>query len=990
MRDTKVPAEPSRFLGLPNWLKQREETAIFVLLGQLHGASRLGPNGPRRWPALGSALNTCEVCYAFAHLFMAEQHRAKPPPLPKNWRRRPPSTSGDEAANSVPTHSRIEATSNGNPAQASSATLAEPDGVMHNNGSALGSTDNSDEPGATDAQELEASDEAEPHEAGPPSSHTPSIPPPITADLWGGRIRVTQEVGRGAMGYVMCGTDTKLGRDLALKVAPLPKHQMPKAQLARFVEEAQVTAQLEHPNVVPVHDLGLDPEGRAYFSMKLIRGQSLEDILEKRQQGDAKTLREFGLRRLLDVFLQVCHAIEYAHARGVIHRDLKPANIMVGDFGEVQVMDWGVAKLKGKAEHSTTDAVTTAPTQSISDLGSVPPAPSDALPLHDVTSIRAGRKAWATQLGTVLGTPAYMSPEQAKGEVVDERADVYALGVILYEMLCGQVPFDDDDAHRTLVRVLTEAPVRPSTINSSAPLALEALALRLLEKDPERRTLTLAQIRAHVVNYIEGIGIEYRRQSWLTSVLWTVGALGLFAFLVWYLTGESIGTVLALGPPAVLNAVGWFVLVLGLGYPLWAASTLFRQSRSEHDRFRAPNREELFVSGYLAHRTLAAAVAPLFQLVFIVELVSVAVARVGRGGFQSEDLMHQFSLQLRAGWAQALIVVLIFLFAYLFLLAAEVRFARQIDRYSLLVDRPRWESVWPFFFIIVLLLTVTSTDVLDWLRVTSTPNPLLFLKEQIVAETLNPFEIVKTLVFQGTFLLGLVGVTVLLSFPFSEVLAAMRMVYQPADEASVASRTEYFLRSVAVFRVARANWLYGGAMIGCLTAISILAGKQAALVEKLLYISGPSLIGFAGYWATQRYVRRYLAHAPAVREMLDREARRASILQARTNLEQLNRASLQLRLAQLAIPVGCVLIYLVWTGVGIHEHAIRKLILPVSMEGWLLILPYALLVPVLIGGDAYQKWRLRRTIEGTTPIPAQQRVTPSFEQIRCSDEEVSH
>src|SRR6266540_5338842 len=151
------------------------------------------------------------------------------------------------------------------------------------------------------------------------------------------------------MAQVLRGTDLKLGGDLALKVLPLPKSETPRPLLARFAEEAQITAQLEHPNIVPVHDLGVDPDGRAYFSMKLIRGQSLQSILDKRRQNDAETLERFGLRRLLDVFLQVCQAIEYAHARGVIHRDLKPANIMVGDFGEVLVMDWGVAKLKGLA-----------------------------------------------------------------------------------------------------------------------------------------------------------------------------------------------------------------------------------------------------------------------------------------------------------------------------------------------------------------------------------------------------------------------------------------------------------------------------------------------------------------------------------------------------------------------------------------------------------------------------------------------------------------
>src|SRR5262249_15507409 len=162
----------------------------------------------------------------------------------------------------------------------------------------------------------------------------------------------------------------------------------------------------------------------------------------------------------------------------------------------------------------------------------------------------------------------------------DERTDVYALGVILYEILCGDVPFDDEEPVGVITRVLTETPPPPSLKNPSAPRALEALALRLLEKKPERR-ITIPQIRAHVQNYIEGIGVDYRPATFAASLLWIGTAVVLFAFLVWYLTGRSIASVLALGPPAVLNAVGWFVLVIALGYPLWGEYLGFQQSRVE-------------------------------------------------------------------------------------------------------------------------------------------------------------------------------------------------------------------------------------------------------------------------------------------------------------------------------------------------------------------------------------------------------------------------
>ncbi len=811
---------------------------------------------------------------------------------------------------------------------------------------------------------------SEPQGAAPPEPRPRAIARPVTTDastpapaqadpeqLWSGRLRPGEEVGRGAMGQVLRATDTKLRRELALKVTPAPRDKLSREQLARFVEEAQITAQLEHPNVVPIHDIGVDPEGRVYFTMKLIRGQSLEAIFDKRKAGDPETLAEFGLRRLLDVFLDACQAVDYAHARGVVHRDLKPANIMVGDFGEVLVMDWGVAKLLGHGELPEVDATLV---ENTAEEGDAPPAKTPSVPpLSGVTSIRAGKEGLATQLGTVIGTPAYMSPEQATGGAIDERADVYALGVILYEILCGQVPFDHEDPRIILTKHVRERPRPPSEVNPAAPLALESLALRLLEKEPEQRTLTIRQIRVHVQDYIEGFGRDYRRESLWTNLLWFGGAIGVFAFLVWYLTGQSIAAVLALAPPSVFNALGWFLLVLAFRYPLWAAYVAFSQGRSEHDRFREPTTEEVFVSGYAAHRTFAAALAPVFQLTFVVELVSIAVAQARRVG--SEELVEEIVGRLRAGWANALISIFVFLFAYLLLLAAEVRFARRIDRYTSFVKRPAWESTWPVFLIFILLLSITATGLIDWMLARQTFNPLGFLWERVLDERLNGFEMVKTLVFQGTFLLGLVGGTLLVSFPFAEVLASLRLPYQATDEASVSSRQQYFLRSIAFFRIARESWLYGGAMIGCLTAITILSQTgHRPLAEQVLYISGPPLIGFAGYWLTRRYVLGYLTNAPSVRRLLDERAAEGSTEQVRANYARVRAAPWQRRLAELAVPVVCVVAYLLWTGSRVNERTIRQLVLPVSTKGWLLILPYALLVPVLLTRDGIQGWALRR------------------------------
>lgn len=784
--------------------------------------------------------------------------------------------------------------------------------------------------------------------------------------VWGGRIQVLDEVGRGAMASIVRALDTKLGRELALKVTLQSRARMPREHLARFVEEAQITAQLEHPNVVPVHDLGVDPDGRVYFSMKLIRGQSLETILQKRQEGDESTLNEFGLRRLLDIFLQICQALEYAHARGVVHRDLKPANIMVGDFGEVLVMDWGVAKLTEQlaAHDSVSMALEMIPSEP-SELSepravspsSPPPAPRGPLP--SLTSIRARTKAWETQSGAVIGTPAYMAPEQAKGEPVDARTDLYALGGILYEMLCGKVPFEGEWM-QILGQLLTEEPRPPSEINRATPPNLEALALRLLAKDPARRDIPIRQICAHVRDYLEGMDHGYRRESLWKSALWSLGALGLFAFLVWYLTDRSAMQLLTFAPPVVLNATGWFLLILAIASPLWAAVKLLDLRRKAPDRFRPPNDEELFVSGFLARRTFAAALAPLSQLAFIVELIVLTGIQITHGVARSELAIAQVSQEIRAQWSEALIVIVVFLFAYLFFLAEEVRFARRIDCYDSLLRRPRWESIWPPFLVIVLLVTVIAASTLEWGLGSVRTSFTTFVVDQLSIRPIDFVDTIKTLVFQSTFLFGVSVAAMLTSFSASELLGALRLANQLADEASVASRTNYFIRSIATLRVARAFWLYGAVMIAGLSAITVLVSTERSLLEQVLYILGPSLVGFAGAAMVDSSLKRYLRDAPAVTRLLDARTQQTRSVQARVRVAEVARAPWRFRLGEFAVPALCVFGYLIWTGSGLRREAIRELILPVTTKDWLLILPYSLIVPVLLFRDRLTAWLLQR------------------------------
>jgi serine/threonine-protein kinase len=242
---------------------------------------------------------------------------------------------------------------------------------------------------------------------------------PALADR-SGRLQLHGEIARGGMGAVLKGRDADLGRDLAVKVL-LERHRNDPELVRRFVEEAQIAGQLQHPGIVPVYELGAFADRRPYFAMKLVKGRTLAEILRDRP-GPAH-----DLPRLLATFLQVAQTVAYAHARGVIHRDLKPSNVMVGSFGEVQVMDWGLAKVLPRG-------------------GAVDDATAGRTDAHETliaTARSGGGDRDLSRAGSVLGTPAYMAPEQARGEVdrLDERCDVFALGSILCEVLTGAPAF---------------------------------------------------------------------------------------------------------------------------------------------------------------------------------------------------------------------------------------------------------------------------------------------------------------------------------------------------------------------------------------------------------------------------------------------------------------------------------------------------------------------------------------------------------------------
>lgn len=303
------------------------------------------------------------------------------------------------------------------------------------------------------------------------------------------RYELGTEIARGGMGAIYRAKDTVFAREVAVKVL-LDKYSPTSGTACRFGDEARITGQLQHPNIPAVHDLGVLSDGRPFLAMKLIKGETLEDQLKSGPQ----TSEDRG--RFLAVFEQVCHGVAYAHAHNVIHRDLKPSNIMVGAFGEVQVMDWGLAKVLGTRESEATDPdVTTTPTE--------------------VLSIRQTDGA-LTQAGSVLGTPAYMPPEQAIGAVhkIDARSDVFGLGGILAVILTGKPPFVGGSGETTRVQAaqgnVEECFSRLDACGAEPELV--ALCKRCLSKKMDDRPSNAGEV-AKAVAELRTAAVERARQA---------------------------------------------------------------------------------------------------------------------------------------------------------------------------------------------------------------------------------------------------------------------------------------------------------------------------------------------------------------------------------------------------------------------------------------------------------------------------------------------
>lgn len=339
-----------------------------------------------------------------------------------------------------------------------------------------------------------------------------------TVDLRPRDYAVQQTIGSGGMARVVRATDRNMDRSVAMKIL-LDPHRASPSKLRRFVREARILGQLEHPNIVPIHELGSDDEGRLYYTMKLVKGVNLREILEKISRGDAEMIGRYPLPLLLTVYAKLCDAVAYAHSKGIIHRDLKPENVMVGDYGEVLLMDWGLAK------PMSSSGMVAGGADDFDDDGSVPAA-------NDSPAL--------TMQGTVMGTPHFMAPEQAEGRIdqIDERTDIFALGGILYNILTLQPPFTGDTSEEVIGKAKqgritppTEwnAPVNqtpavqddgagqprslPHCPDGLIPEALAAVAMKALARAPADRYASVTLLAEDIAAYAGGFATSVEEKS---------------------------------------------------------------------------------------------------------------------------------------------------------------------------------------------------------------------------------------------------------------------------------------------------------------------------------------------------------------------------------------------------------------------------------------------------------------------------------------------
>ncbi len=325
------------------------------------------------------------------------------------------------------------------------------------------------------------------------------IPEEVRAER---KFRIGSVVATGGMGTVLEVRELPTKRDVAMKIMA---EDSTATDARRFVLEAQITAGLEHPNIVPVHELGINDEGKPFYTMKLVRGTSLKHVLELLAIGEPKAVRSYPLATLLTIFQKICDAVAFAHSKDILHRDLKPDNIMLGEYGEALLMDWGLAKKIGE--------------QSLDDERRDAPARASVSSDHeDIAST-------STRVGTVMGTPQYMPPEQARGEIfrLDQRTDIYSLGAILYQFLVLRPPvsgkplqelLDDVRASRITPPVAAVGTKRqPHLPGGRVPESLAAVAMKALAHDPAKRYQRVTDLQQEIAFYQGGFATGAEQAS---------------------------------------------------------------------------------------------------------------------------------------------------------------------------------------------------------------------------------------------------------------------------------------------------------------------------------------------------------------------------------------------------------------------------------------------------------------------------------------------